>query len=105
MGMATGISTGHAPSAPSDLGRQGLRSLRRRRQAPELVVAEADSGLWEVRSVIGQQQLGDARTQLAAIEIAVAKLRDAGGGRLAVHSRRGRIELRTVTAAGRLVPV
>jgi hypothetical protein len=75
------------------------------RHLPEVVVAPAARGRWEVLSVSDQQQIGGASTQLGAIEIALARLREVGGGRLTLQSRSGRIELRTVTANGTLVPL
>lgn len=79
-------------------------TIHKARRAPEIVVAAAERGRWEVRAVGDQQHLGHAGTQLGAIEIALARLRDAGGGRLAVQSPSGRVEVRTVTADGTLLP-
>ena len=93
--MPTGTSSRHGLSIP----------FHRERLTPDLVVAAADDGGWAVLSVTDQQELGDSRTQLGAIEIAIARLREAGGGELALHSRSGRVEFRTVTAAGALLPL
>jgi hypothetical protein len=67
-------------------------------------VVRDTSGSWDVRALDSAECFGTAGTQHGAIEVAINELRATGGGRLAIESTGGRVELRTVTPGGVLVP-